>query len=123
MTSEQELDDFRRHEREILAKMGIGTDLAKRPVTMREFTVAMADTITAIRTLSARLEAMEQADAYKGVFQRALPYRRGSQVTHAGALWVALDDVPKGIVPGFNPDLWQLASKGAKPVKAGKANR
>jgi hypothetical protein len=36
-------------------------------------------------------------------------------------MWVALSDVPEGVMPGSNAAFWQLAQKGAKPTKRVKA--
>ncbi|TRC92185.1 hypothetical protein FJV76_29315 [Mesorhizobium sp. WSM4303] len=76
----------------------------------------------ALEARVAELEANGQRDAYKGVFQRALPYSKGALVTHDGSLWAALQDVQEGTLPGTNPTSWQLAAKGTtNPPKLGKA--
>lgn len=59
-----------------------------------------------------RVKALEAADSYKGTWQRAMPYRKGAQVTHKGGLWVALLPCDAGQQPGDNPAHWQLAAKG-----------
>lgn len=68
------------------------------------------DEVKALRDRIAELEA--NGARFRGVYQRAADYRRGDQVTHRGSLWVALDAVPEGSLPGEHPTLWQLAAKG-----------
>ncbi|WMS43128.1 hypothetical protein RDV64_01605 [Acuticoccus sp. MNP-M23] len=53
---------------------------------------------------------------YSGVYQRALGYKRNAAVTHGGALWVAIQDVEPGAIPGKG-DGWQLAVKSAPPTQ------
>lgn len=69
---------------------------------------------------AARIKALEEGKVigvkYAGTYQRALPYQKGSCVTYQSSMWTALADVPEGIVPGNNATLWQLSSKGDKPV-------
>ena len=56
----------------------------------------------------------EREDAFKGVHQRSLSYRKGDFVTHNGNLWCALKAVPPGMLPGPEPAYWQLAAKGPR---------
>ncbi|MBY5483249.1 MULTISPECIES: transposase [Rhizobium] len=94
----------------------------QRPAS-RRLVHALIATVTAttaakMRTLSARIEALEESGIrYQGVFQRATSYARGDTVTHAGSLWVALKIVPVGNAPGSDSAYWQLAAKGGRPVK------
>ena len=68
-----------------------------------------------ITTLTARVKALEaREDAFKGVHQRSLSYRKGDFVTHNGNLWCALKAVPPGMPPGPEPAYWQLAAKGPR---------
>lgn len=68
--------------------------------------------VEAIGELRQQIKALEEADSYKGTWQRALSYRKGAQVTHKGGLWVALVECDAGLQPGENPAHWQLAAKG-----------
>jgi hypothetical protein len=64
-----------------------------------------------------RLDALEQqppSPHYQGVFQEEKTYSRGSMVTKAGGLWLALEDTRH--VPGRS-DQWKLI------VKSGEALR
>ncbi|TIU27425.1 MAG: hypothetical protein E5W53_03120 [Mesorhizobium sp.] len=66
-----------------------------------------------MRELESRVAAIEaDATVFRGVFQRSLPYRKGSLVVCGGSLWCALRSVEEGIVPdGSTPDHWQLCVK------------
>lgn len=76
-----------------------------------------AATAVKLRALSARIAELEAGGVrYSGCYQRALEYRRGSVVTFASSMWIALDDVPAGGQPGSNGALWQLAEKGSSRV-------
>ncbi|MBB5535044.1 hypothetical protein [Rhizobium giardinii] len=77
--------------------------------------VAASTAATAVKlgALAARLEEVElDGIRYSGCYQRALEYRKGSVVTFASSMWVALDDVPAGVQPGSNTAAWQLSQKG-----------
>jgi hypothetical protein len=65
------------------------------------------------RLLERRTEALEAAQReqkFCGVWQRALPYKRGNFTTFDGSLWVALRDT-SGSKPGEHPEDWQLCVK------------
>ncbi|MGR9156040.1 transposase [Rhizobium leguminosarum] len=80
-----------------------------------------ASTAAKLKALSARIAELEGGGVrYSGCYQRALEYRKGSVVTFASSMWIALDDVPVGVQPGSNTAFWQLAQKG-KPPKRVKA--
>lgn len=46
-----------------------------------------------------------------GVWQRALPYARGTVVSHSGSAWVALTKADEGVAPGDDHNVWQLLVK------------
>ena len=76
-----------------------------------------------IAELEARLEEVEKNGVrYCGVYQRALNYRRGDQVTHDGARHIALRDIQPCEAP-LKSDGWQLSDKSEreprKPTKGG----
>lgn len=61
--------------------------------------------------IEARLAECEQGRLeFRGVHQKALAYPRGSAVSHAGSLWIAIRDVSQGEEPGKS-DGFQLAVK------------
>ncbi|KRA84177.1 hypothetical protein ASD76_09350 [Altererythrobacter sp. Root672] len=99
----------------------LGGESMKRPISKTAFYDFVGMTFDQlcdeIRALRVRLETLESADTYKGIWQRALPYRKGAQVSHQGALWVCLSDSNPGLQPSQNPTHWQLA---AKPRTKGK---
>lgn len=64
-----------------------------------------------IGELQKRVDAAETRGLdYCGTYQRAQSYRRGSAVTSAGSLWIALRAVEAGEIPGMD-DAWCLACK------------
>lgn len=72
----------------------------------------------ALAALTARLETVETRGLeYCGAYQRAMAYRRGSAVTEAGSLWIALRAVEPGEMPADNPSAWQLAVKKGKDAQ------
>lgn len=76
---------------------------------------AVASTASKLTALSARIEQLETGGVrYCGIWQRALPYRKGTVVTSGGAMWVALRDTAEGEQPGKTLDAWQLASKATR---------
>lgn len=62
-----------------------------------------------IDELEARIVQLE-ARGFKGIYQRALSYKCGQEVTYEGAKWMALVDVPPMTVPGKN-NCWQMCDK------------
>lgn len=96
---------------------GYSTEELKGPVSRRMVHALVAGVTAAtsakLKALAARLEEVESDGIrYSGCYQRALGYRRGSVVTFASSMWVALDDVPAGVQPGSNAAAWQLSQKG-----------
>ncbi|MBB2670690.1 UNVERIFIED_ORG: hypothetical protein GGE44_000231 [Rhizobium esperanzae] len=95
----------------------------QRPVS-RRLVHALIATVTAttaakMKTLAARIAELEASGVrYSGCYQRALECRRGSVVTFASSMWIALDNVPAGVQPGSNTAFWQLAQKGKPTTKA-----
>ncbi|TCU38759.1 transposase [Rhizobium azibense] len=81
------------------------------------------DAITeTLQSLKARVEALESRGIeFAGVWQRAVPYRRGTVVTASGAMWTALRDTVEGESPGKALDAWQLSQKSIKPTTHVKA--
>src|SRR5262249_43197017 len=63
-----------------------------------------------IRELEKRVADLEAAK-YSGVYQKALAYPIGAQVTFNNSQWTALQAVPPNCQPGTN-DAWQLSVKG-----------
>jgi hypothetical protein len=51
---------------------------------------------------------------YRGVWDEALTYKRGSTVTASNSVWVAVTSVEKGARPGKDP-AWRLAAKAPPP--------
>lgn len=93
----------------------------QRPVSRRMVHALVAATTAAtgvkLKALSARIAELEGGGVrYSGCYQRALEYRKGSVVTFASSMWIALDDVPAGVQPGSNGASWQLAEKGSSRV-------
>jgi hypothetical protein len=81
----------------------------------------MTDAVKTVKGRSAALEArvtqIEQqppSPHYQGVFQEGKTYSRGSMVTKAGGLWLALEDTME--IPGRS-ERWRLV------VKSGEAQR
>ena len=68
------------------------------------------------RTRGARhaIEQQPPGPHYQGVFQEGKTYSRGSMVTKAGGLWLALEDTME--IPGRS-ERWRLV------VKSGEAQR
>lgn len=94
----------------------------QRPVSRRMVHALVAATTAAtavkLKALSARIAALEAGGIrYSGCYQRALAYRRGSAVTFASSMWIALDNVPAGVQPGSSTAFWQLAQKGKPTTK------
>jgi hypothetical protein len=55
---------------------------------------------------------------YAGIWDEGVEYARGSMVSCAGSVWVALTPIEKGLRPGKAP-AWRLAVKSnAKPYEA-----
>lgn len=75
-----------------------------------------------LTALSTRIEQLEAGGVrYAGIWQRAIPYRKGTVVTSGGGMWAALRDTREGEKPGDAPDAWQLAAKAARPAVRAKA--
>lgn len=94
----------------------------KRPMSRRMVHALVASVTAAtaakLKVLAARVAELEAGGVrYSGCYQRALEYRRGSIVTFASSMWIALDDVPVGVQPGTNGAFWQLAEKGSSRVR------
>jgi len=51
---------------------------------------------------------------YRGIWDEALTYKRGSTVTAGNAVWVAVAPAGKGARPGKDP-AWRLAAKAPSP--------
>jgi hypothetical protein len=65
-----------------------------------------------IAKLECRLAEIESGGVrYAGTWQRAIPYRKGTVITSAGSMWVALRDTAEGEQPGKVPSAWQLSAK------------
>ena len=75
---------------------------------IRKTVEPLQDEIAALKTRVAELE--ENGIRYCGIYQRALPYRRGDQVTHDGARHTALRDIQPCEAP-LKSDGWQLSDK------------
>ena len=74
-----------------------------------------------IAELETRLEEVEKNGVrYCGVYQRALSYRRGDQVTHEGARHTALREIAPCEAP-LKSEGWQLSDKSERrlPTKGG----
>ncbi|MER8431388.1 hypothetical protein [Mesorhizobium caraganae] len=109
------------HYADVVAKMMSEIGLAPTAlVTHQEQAVTDAASMSCVvqlraiaRLLDKRMTDLEQnATVFRGVFQRSLPYRKGSLVIHGGSLWCALRSVEEGIVPdGSSSDDWQLCVK------------
>jgi hypothetical protein len=86
---------------------------------LREQIAASGDGKTRLAALEARIAEVEKGGLeYCGTHQRALPYRRGSCITHNGSLWIALRQVEIGEAgPSENPGAWQLAVKAGRDGK------
>ncbi|AIC25714.1 hypothetical protein IE4771_CH00553 [Rhizobium etli bv. mimosae str. IE4771] len=100
----------------------------QRPLSRRSVhalvAAATASTATKLKALAARIVELEAGGIrYSGCYQRALEYRRGSVVTFASSMWVALDNVPAGVQPGSNTAFWQLAQKGKPPNRVKTTER
>ena len=63
----------------------------------------------AVRPLLARIAALE-GRGYKGIYQRALTYAVGDEVTADGALYVAIAPAGVNEMPGRST-CWQLCAK------------
>lgn len=105
---------------------GYSTEELKGLVSRRLLHALVAATTAAtaakLKALTARVTELEAGGIrYVGCYQRALEYRKGSVVTFASSMWIALDKVPAGIQPGSNAGFWQLSQKGIKPTKSVKA--
>ena len=70
--------------------------------------------MSALQARIVQLEQQPPSPHYKGVFQEEKTYSRGSMVTKAGGLWLALENTTQ--VPGRSAD-WRLV------VKSGEAPR
>ncbi|RJT32106.1 hypothetical protein D3227_27280 [Mesorhizobium waimense] len=106
-----------------LKELGLNEDTRNMPYTHGLFAIFYNSLTTSLQKMRDRIDAIEatgQQDAYKGVYQRALPYSKGAMVTHDGSLWVSLQDVQEGTLPGSNPTSWQLAAKGATKMERTK---
>lgn len=89
----------------------MGPKAMDQPPTRTELYQAVDTLAGAVRGLKDRVEAMEAHGVkYAGVYQKALPYRKGHVVTHSGSMWVALRDADEREAPGAS-DAWQLAQK------------
>ena len=80
----------------------------------RDFIKAVGQFIVdQIAPLQKRIAELEDgALKYRGIYQRALSYRRGSCVTHQGALWIAVADADQNQIPATAfGQCWQLAVK------------
>jgi len=100
----------------------------QRPVSRRTIHALVAATTAAtavkLKALSARIAELEAGGVrYSGCYQRALEYRKGTVVTFASSMWVALDNVPAGVQPGSNTAFWQLAQKGKPPNRVKTTER
>ena len=70
-----------------------------------------------IKGLTERLRNIETKGVdYRGVYQRAQTYQRGTLVTKDGSIHVALRDIQEGEQPGVS-DAWQLAVKAGRDGK------
>lgn len=68
-------------------------------------------TRTLLEDVIQRVVEMESnATVFRGSYQRAQDYKRGSLVSHRGALWCAITSVSPGEVPGEGKG-WQLCVK------------
>ncbi|AUX76293.1 transposase [Sinorhizobium fredii] len=97
----------------------------QRPMSTRMVHALVAGVTAAtsakLKALTSRLEEVESRGIrYSGCYQRALAYGRGSIVTFASSMWIALDEVPAGVQPGSNGAFWQLAEKGSSRVRKQK---
>jgi hypothetical protein len=79
----------------LLRKVGVWVEAQVKP--LRE----------EIAALKAQIKELEQRK-FCGVFQRALSYKSGSQVTFHNGLWIAITDVEPNECPGQSLK-WQLA--------------
>jgi hypothetical protein len=78
-------------------------------VMMEAIIDAKGKTDDTIDRLSKRLEALEGGRiTYKGFWQRARSYSKGSSVTEGSSTWIAIRATIKGEKPGLS-DAWQLA--------------
>lgn len=59
------------------------------------------------------VEVQAKGVEYRGVYQRACDYPRGSITTHGNDLWVAVEDVAPNVQPGKSHG-WQLACRGPR---------
>jgi hypothetical protein len=88
-----------------------GTDAARNVGIGRSRRPSATGALAHIKALETRLVEIEQKGVeYKGIYQRALTYRRGSLTTFDGSMFVALRDVAENETPGKG-DGWQLAVK------------
>lgn len=98
----------------------------RRPLSTRSVHALIAgvtaSTAAKLKALSTRIEQLEAGGVrYAGIWQRAMPYRKGTVVTSGGGMWAALRDTREGEKPGDAPDAWQLAAKAARPAVRAKA--
>jgi hypothetical protein len=108
--------------RDMLQGMKFDEHHARRPPSLRfalqmitHLRIATRESLEArdkaIEALTARQDALEEHGVrYSGVWQRSLAYPKGSVVTDAGAMWVALQPV-EGVRPGESVAHWQLCAK------------
>lgn len=104
---------------------GYTAEQLQKPMTTRMvhalIAATTASTAAKLRVLCARVEQLEAGGVrYAGIWQRALPYQRGTVVTSSGAMWVALRDAAEGEQPGKVLDAWQLAAKAVRVKTEGQ---
>lgn len=113
---------------EYIKEAGISEASLQSPISFRFLLIARSALIQSFREeiserdevidqLRKRIDAIEAGGiAYKGVWQRAATYAKGSIVTDGGSAWIALKNTEDGDKPG-DANSWQLM------VKAGRNGR
>src|SRR3954453_4622991 len=98
-------------------KAFVGKEISAAQLSIDDLAEAFDKVYQRIEPLERELaELKSRGTEYKGVYQRALPYRHGSLVTFDGSMFAAVRDVKEGEAPK-NSDGWQLAIKSGRDAR------
>jgi hypothetical protein len=96
----------------------VGRFVAER---LRPLHARILDLENQVRELQSEVRELEAGGIkYCGVWQKACSYKRGTCITHAGSMWVAVTDVQPMQAPGAD-QAWQLAVKRGRDADTGAA--